>query len=263
MSIIRTCHNRENPYIIVNKIPIEDPNLSWAAKGLWTYLMGRPDNWNVSVKHLQGVFGTPGKRGSNRDAILSLLNELIEHKYCERTHIKESGQFKGCEYTVYEYKIINTETPQPLTEEPLTVKPDNNKERSSLERELSSEIPIAPPSKDKASNIYVPNAVALEHANFLHSKILQIKPNFKPPNIKAWAKSIEHMMRLDKRSNEEIRAIIEWLPSDSFWCDKILSADTLRKQFDKLELAKASKPKNPSIDRAMRDNQRATEYDNL
>lgn len=133
MSIIRTCHNRENPYITVNKIPIEDPNLSWAAKGLWTYLMGRPDNWNVSVKHLQGVFGKPGKKGSNRDAILGLLNELIENGYCSRVQVKEKGKIIGCEYTVYEFKTKVPQTPQPDTAQPDTDKALHNKERSSLE----------------------------------------------------------------------------------------------------------------------------------
>ena len=33
-SIIRTVKNKDNPYVMINKLGIQDPNLSWAAKGL-------------------------------------------------------------------------------------------------------------------------------------------------------------------------------------------------------------------------------------
>lgn len=102
MAILRTRHNRENPFVQIDKTGLEDPNLSWAAKGLWTYLMSRPDNWNVSVSHLSKIY--EGKGGGER-AIYSLLNELIDEGYCERHRIKdEKGQFAKTEYIILELK---------------------------------------------------------------------------------------------------------------------------------------------------------------
>ncbi len=132
MTIIRTIHNRENPYVMLNKAVLEEKEMSWAAKGLWAYLIAKPDNWNISVPHLENTFGTPGKRGSNRDAIYSILNELIELGYCERFQKKENGKFLPTEYVVYEFKKSLPNTPQPDT-----VKPDNTKERSSFTSEAN------------------------------------------------------------------------------------------------------------------------------
>jgi len=89
MSIIRISHDKNNPYVMLNKNPLEDNSLSWAAKGLWAYLMSRPDNWNVSVSHLSTIYH--GKGGGEK-AIYSLLNELIEAGYCERNQGHTEGK---------------------------------------------------------------------------------------------------------------------------------------------------------------------------
>jgi hypothetical protein len=109
MSIIRTSHNKENPYVMLNKTPLEDPNLSWGAKGLWSYLISRPDNWNVEVAHLKKLY--KGKGGGEK-AIYSYLNELIDAGYCEREKPKnEKGRFEKIDYTVLEFKKIVPHSP--------------------------------------------------------------------------------------------------------------------------------------------------------
>ena len=45
------------------------------------------------------------------------------------------------------------------------------------------------------------------------------------------------MLRIDKRSVEDIEAVIRWCQQDDFWHKNILSTDKLRKQFDKLYIA--------------------------
>jgi hypothetical protein len=102
MSIFRTSHNKENPYVMLNKAVLEDRNLSWGAKGLWAYLMSKPDNWNISASHLAKVF--LGKKGGER-AIYSLINELIAEGYCKRTQSNEGGSFGKVIYDVLEFKI--------------------------------------------------------------------------------------------------------------------------------------------------------------
>lgn len=105
MSIIRTSHNKENPYVQIHKKTLEDPKLSWAAKGLWAYLMSRPDNWRVNVSHLSKIYDCDGKKGGGEKAIWTLLNELIDHGYCERITNKSSkGLFIGVEYVITEFK---------------------------------------------------------------------------------------------------------------------------------------------------------------
>lgn len=110
MSILRIEHNKENPYVILNKKILEDSDLSWTAKGLWSYLMSRPDNWNVSVGHLKTIF--KGKGGGEK-AIYSILNELIKAGYCVRNTFRHpNGLYAKMEYVITEFKNCLPSTSQ-------------------------------------------------------------------------------------------------------------------------------------------------------
>jgi hypothetical protein len=47
---------------------------------------------------------------------------------------------------------------------------------------------------------------------------------------------MDAILRIDKRYPPQVRAVIEWCQSDSFWHTNILSAKSLRKQYDRLRL---------------------------
>jgi biotin operon repressor len=85
-------------------------------------------------------------------------------------------------------------------------------------------------------------ADALRLAELLLSLILERKIDFKRPDVSQWAKSIDCMLRLDKRSPERIEAVIRWCQADNGngqwrgWQDNILSTAKVRQKFDKLEL---------------------------
>jgi len=102
MSILRTSHNKGRPYAVMDKGAHEDTKLSWGAKGLWSYLMGRPDHWKVSITHLSSIYK---ERGGGEKAIYGFLKELIENGYCEREQIKDDkGLFCKTEYVIFEFK---------------------------------------------------------------------------------------------------------------------------------------------------------------
>jgi len=63
--------------------------------------------------------------------------------------------------------------------------------------------------------------------------------------VKSWAKDIDLMIRLDKRSPENIEHVIIFAQQDSFWFKNILSGSKLRKQFDRLGM----NMRQPSRDR--------------
>jgi len=71
-------------------------------------------------------------------------------------------------------------------------------------------------------------------AELLLKKILSRNPKFKKPNIQLWAKQVDYMIRMDKRTPEEIRTVIEWSQNDPFWKSNILSTSKLREKFDQL-----------------------------
>ena len=86
----------------------------------------------------------------------------------------------------------------------------------------------------------------------LRIEILKRYPNNLGANkkdcVERWAKDIEKMIKIDKRSAENIRRAILWALNDSFWQKNIWSGANLRKHYDKLEAeAKAKFLKHGSI----------------
>ena len=83
-------------------------------------------------------------------------------------------------------------------------------------------------------------------AELFKARIIENNPKAKPPStLTAWAKTIDLMIRIDKRTPAEIREIILWSQRHEFWASNILSAAKLRKQFDTLWMQK-KRDDNPS-----------------
>lgn len=100
MSIIRGPRPESNWYQLDKRIS-EDARLSWAARGLLVYLLGKPDNWRVSVEHLRKQ--TEGARiRSGRDAVYALLSELKGAGYIETRQQHRGGRLGPVDYVVRE-----------------------------------------------------------------------------------------------------------------------------------------------------------------
>lgn len=116
MAVIRVVKDKENPYIMVNKHYIYDNRLSLKAKGLMSYFLSRPDNWEFYVSEIK-------KHTTDKDKSISGgIKELIQYGYIQRKKKRsKSGKFEGgYEYTVYETPMDNfknTEMPKCQTGE--------------------------------------------------------------------------------------------------------------------------------------------------
>jgi hypothetical protein len=131
MSIIRGARPDSNFYVL-NKTVSENRAVSWAARGLLIFLLGKPDAWRVSVANLINETAS-SKKATGRDGIYSLLAELVEAGYMSRTQSRsESGVMGEVDYTVYDTPrdttihhdaplTDNTEA-APLTAQPYTAK---------------------------------------------------------------------------------------------------------------------------------------------
>lgn len=116
MSVIRI-QKRDSPYIMVDKSPLEDSRLSWKAKGILVYLIGKPNDWKVRIADLIS------KSSDGRDSVYSGLEELVSYGYMTRQEVREKGKFMGLDYTVYETPVT-PDTEEPHTENPDTAKRD-------------------------------------------------------------------------------------------------------------------------------------------
>ena len=108
-TIFRTIKNEDNPFVMIDRRSIENPQLSWKAKGILAYLLSRPDNWVVRLGDLvkrspDGVY-----------AVRGAINELKKAGHVYSKEIRdENGKFVQYELEVYELPF----TSKPLIKNP-------------------------------------------------------------------------------------------------------------------------------------------------
>ena len=118
MSIIRGPRKQQNFYILDKSIS-EDKRLTWGARGLLIFLLGKPDNWKVSTQALINETNE-SRLPSGRDAVRGFIIELIDCGYMQRSVARtNAGQIVGYDYVVNELPA----TAEPATAEPATANP--------------------------------------------------------------------------------------------------------------------------------------------
>lgn len=147
---------RTGNFTTVRNEYLQDVNLSWKAKGLITYIMSLPPDWQLNLSDLK-------KRSKDgRDATAAGLRELITNGYCQRCKVRgDGGTFVGCDYEVSDIKEFEPEQSQtenpfmdtPQTENPVAVNPETEKpdtEKPTLintNQSNKTDIPNTNPSK--------------------------------------------------------------------------------------------------------------------
>ena len=103
MAILRVSH--KNNFVTVHKEAINNPYLSFQAIGLWVYLMGKPDNWTVSVSQLSNKY-LGNRRGNGEKGIRECIKELISEGYITREqNRKDDGLWDNVSYVVHEQSL--------------------------------------------------------------------------------------------------------------------------------------------------------------
>ncbi len=98
--------------------------------------------------------------------------------------------------------------------------------------------PVISFKKNKSSSRDSPSTAAVSLAGQLRDAVRVRDPRAKAArtdDLTGWARDIDLLMRIDQRSPDEIRRVIEWcqLPG-GFWGPNILSGRKLREKFDTL-----------------------------
>lgn len=123
-TIFRVMKNPDNPYVMVDRRPIDNPKLSYRAKGVLTYLLSRPDGWEVNIGDLQN-HGIEG-----RDALRNTLTELREAGHLEYQQERQAGKFSTGKILVYEVPLTEPQTDYQEAEEPYTDLPETAEPRA-------------------------------------------------------------------------------------------------------------------------------------
>jgi len=99
--IFRVKKDNENPYVMMNKTFLNDERLTAKGKGILSYLLSLPDDWQIHEEEITKHFADGVK------SIRAGIKELIKLEYITRKqHRKEKGQFSSYEYCVYEVPTV-------------------------------------------------------------------------------------------------------------------------------------------------------------
>lgn len=118
---------RTGNFTTVRNEYLQDVNLSWKAKGLITYIMSLPPDWQLNLSDLKN------RSKDGRDATAAGLRELITNGYCQRCKVRgDGGTFVGCDYEASDIKEFEPQTENPFmdapqTENPVAVNPETEK----------------------------------------------------------------------------------------------------------------------------------------
>ena len=94
MSVFKIEKNRN--YTVMSNYHLRDRNLSYKAKGLLSFMLSLPEDWDYTMKGLESISKESIK------SIRSILHELEYNKYLIRTRMQgERGKFYY-DYSIYE-----------------------------------------------------------------------------------------------------------------------------------------------------------------
>jgi uncharacterized phage protein (TIGR02220 family) len=141
-NIFRVVKNPDNPYVMVDKGFINNPKLSWKAKGILLYLLSKPHDWQVYGKDIV-KHATEG-----RDSVSSGIAELMTHRYISRERKRDlQGRLRGYDYDVYEVPTENGLSVSGLSEIGKSALTNNDLELNN--EETNNTMSAAPNTKDK------------------------------------------------------------------------------------------------------------------
>lgn len=132
----------------------------------------------------------------------------------------------------------------------------NVAQAESREQRAEVEEPTSKTSRRKpkpASDLpprFADDSTEMKAARYLFGKMRENNPDAKEPNWQAWAREVDRILRIDLRDKDELRRVIDWCQSDSFWQGNVLSPGNLRKHYDRLAMnmrapKKPEKPERP------------------
>src|SRR5580700_2256970 len=111
----RCSHDRENPYVMINRDITRNATLSFQARGFLLYLLSHSDGWKINRKFIMK------SQDIGKDKLKSMVDELVNAGFMlMEKEILENGTF-SFKYLVSEsprFKIISTIAGLPLPVDP-------------------------------------------------------------------------------------------------------------------------------------------------
>ena len=94
MSVFKIEKNKN--YTVMSNYHLRDRNLSYKAKGLLSFMLSLPEDWDYSLAGLCAI------SKESRDGIRAILKELQEHHYVEIEKVRGDKGYFEYNYLIYE-----------------------------------------------------------------------------------------------------------------------------------------------------------------
>ena len=102
---------KNNNFTVMSNYHLKDRNLSYKAKGLLSFMLSLPDDWDYSLAGLCSI------SKESKDGIRSILKELQEHQYLEIEKVRGNRGY-------FEYNYLIYEIPHCIEEDSEKINPD-------------------------------------------------------------------------------------------------------------------------------------------
>lgn len=182
--------------VVTNQI-LNDPEMSFRAKGLFAFLQSKPDDWKFSIERIS----KQTKEG--KSAIREAIKELEKKGYLARTAVKnKKGKWNGYDYLLSDY---------PLTENPTTEKP-TTENYDTLSKKDNSKKDIVKKNIDTTA-IAVEETYGNEHINWVIQEF-EYHRGFKSQGGKKDRYMAKHL--LNNFSKEQITGMLVYLDRDEY-----------------------------------------------
>lgn len=122
--IIR-CGKREDPFARIDKKMLDDDRLSFKAKGILAYLIGKPNDWKLRIADLVN------RSREGIDSVRAGLLELRRNGYAELVRLRdEAGKTTEWVWKVSDSPMFTPESGNPKVDKPTLSKNDPTKNDS-------------------------------------------------------------------------------------------------------------------------------------
>lgn len=160
MSVFKIEKNKN--YTIMSNYHLRDKNLSYKAKGLLSFMLSLPEDWDYSLNGLCAI------SKESRDGIRSILKELQEHHYVEIEKVRGDKGYFEYNYLIYEvphFIDLENEQSNPDMENPHMDAPNVETTTQINTNIINTKKQIDKDDKTKISSFFVPeehNRLTLE-----------------------------------------------------------------------------------------------------
>lgn len=223
----------ETPFTRIESASLQESRLSWKARGLLAYMLSKPDNFKFHLDELTK------HAPEGLDSVKVGIKELELFGYVKRYPVKARGKIVFWVMDIYEVPQVGF----PLVEKPLVEKPLVENPMLITNDLITNDLITNEKDKKTSSRqtkIYAEDNLNFILASYLHEKIMEYAEGLKvghlvrDADLQKWSDEFRKLVELDKRDKEEVRRVIEWSSTSTFWQRQILSPVNLRKKYVKL-----------------------------